>query len=64
MRPGANTEPPARPRSDNLIQERATYVSLMSYILRMYSVLTTPQFDKWFVGLRDPIGSAAISLRI
>ncbi|KWF62416.1 type II toxin-antitoxin system RelE/ParE family toxin [Burkholderia multivorans] len=30
----------------------------------MYKVLTTPQFDDWLDGLRDPVGSAAISLRI
>ncbi|MGV4662136.1 type II toxin-antitoxin system RelE/ParE family toxin, partial [Burkholderia pseudomallei] len=25
----------------------------------MFKVLTTPQFDKWLDGLRDPVGSAA-----
>lgn len=27
-------------------------------------VLTSPRFDKWLYELRDPIGSAAINLRI
>ncbi|WP_058035156.1 type II toxin-antitoxin system RelE/ParE family toxin [Burkholderia pseudomallei] len=30
----------------------------------MFKVLTPPQFDKWLDGLRDPVGSAAINLRI
>lgn len=39
-------------------------LSLMGYNSRMFKVLTTPQFDKWLDGLRDPVGSAAINLRI
>ncbi|RKU01839.1 addiction module antitoxin RelB [Burkholderia sp. Nafp2/4-1b] len=30
----------------------------------MHKVLTTPQFDVWLDALHDPIGSAAINLRI
>ncbi|GAA5245608.1 hypothetical protein BMMON3_04270 [Burkholderia mallei] len=36
----------------------------MGYNSRMFKVLTPPQFDKWLDGLRDPVGSAAINLRI
>ncbi|PXX38100.1 putative addiction module killer protein [Burkholderia pyrrocinia] len=36
----------------------------MGYNGFMFKVLTTPQFDEWLDGLRDPVGCAAINLRI
>ncbi|RQZ16647.1 type II toxin-antitoxin system RelE/ParE family toxin [Burkholderia sp. Bp9031] len=39
-------------------------MSPMGYNRSMFRVLTTPQFDKWLDGLRDPVGSAAINLRL
>jgi putative addiction module killer protein len=39
-------------------------LSPMSYIIDMYKILRTLQFDEWLEKLRDPVASAAINIRI